>query len=38
MLLYQAYAKVTTFFDQEKFGTAPLLYTDIETFGGRGKK
>ena len=35
LLLYQVYAKITTFFDQEKFGTAPLLYTDIETFGGR---
>ena len=25
--------KATTFFDQEKFGTAPLLYVDVETFG-----
>ena len=31
---YQFYAKITTFFDQEKFGTAPLLYIDVETFGG----
>ena len=23
---FQFYAKITTFFDQEKFGTAPLLY------------
>ena len=34
MLFYQFYAKMTTFFDQEKFGTAPLLYVDIKTFGG----
>ena len=34
MLFYQFYAKITTFFDQEKFGTAPLLYVDVETFGG----
>ena len=34
MLLYQVYAKITTFFYQEKFGTAPLLYVDVETFGG----
>ena len=28
--------KKTTFFDQEKFGIAPLLYVDVEveTFGG----
>ena len=26
VLFYQFYAKITTFFDQEKFGTAPLLY------------
>ena len=25
--------KQTTFFDQEMFGTAPLLYVDVETFG-----
>ena len=29
VLFDQFYAK-TTFFDQEKFSTAPLLYTDIE--------
>ena len=34
-LFYQFYAKITTFFDQEKFGTAPLLYVDVETFGGK---
>ena len=34
VLFYQFYAKITTFFDQEKFGMAPLLYTDVETFGG----
>ena len=34
VLFYQFYAKITTFFDQEKFSTAPLLYDDIETFGG----
>ena len=31
--LYQFYAKITTFFDQEKFSTAPFLYVDVETFG-----
>ena len=30
-MFYEAYAKITTFFDQEKFGTAPLLYYDAET-------
>ena len=34
MLFYQFYAKITTFFDQEKFDTAPLLYVDVEMFGG----
>ena len=34
VLFYQSYAKITTFFYQEKFGTAPLLYVDVETFGG----
>ena len=36
VLFYQFYAKKTTFFDQEKFGIAPLLYVDVEveTFGG----
>ena len=34
VLFYQFYTKITTFFDQEKFGTTPLLHVDIETFGG----
>ena len=34
VLFYQFYAKITTFFDQENFCTGPLLYTDVETFGG----
>ena len=33
VLFYQFYAKITTFFDQERFGMAPLLYVDVETFG-----
>ena len=33
VLFYQFYAKITTFFDQEKFATAPLLYVEFETFG-----
>ena len=35
VLFYHIYAKIylTTFFDQEKFSTAPLLYNDAETFG-----
>ena len=38
MFLYQFYAKMTTFFDQEKCGTAPLLYVDVETFGGNRRE
>ena len=38
VLFYQFNAKITTFFDQEKFGTAPLLYVDVETFGGNWHK
>ena len=34
MLFYQFYAIIATFFDQEKFGTAPLLYIDAQTLGG----
>ena len=34
VMFYQFYAKITTFFDQEIFGLAPLLYVDVETFGG----
>ena len=33
VLFYQFCAKITTFFDQEKFDTAPLLYVDVEMFG-----
>ena len=25
---------MTTFFDQKKFGTAPLFYIHLQTFGG----
>ena len=32
-VFYQVYAKITTFIDQEKFSTAPLLYIDVETVG-----
>ena len=28
----QLYAKITTFFDQDMFGSAPDLYVNIETF------
>ena len=38
VLYYQFYAKITTFFDQEKFGMAPLLYVDVEIFGGKGRE
>ena len=38
VLFCQFYANITTFFDQEKFGTAPLLYVDVETFGGNRRK
>ena len=34
VLFYQFYAKITTFFDKEKFGTASLLYFDVKMFGG----
>ena len=34
VLFYQLYAKITTFFYQETFGTAPLLYVCVETFDG----
>ena len=33
VLFHQYCATITTFFDQEKFGTAPLLYVEVETFG-----
>ena len=32
VLFYQCYDKIATFFDQEKFGMAPLLYVDVEIF------
>ena len=38
VLFYQFYAKITAFFDQEKFGTVPLLYVDVETFGGNWRE
>ena len=38
VLLYQFYAKITTFFDQEKFGTALHLYVDVEPFGGNWRE
>ena len=38
VLFYQFYTKITTFFDQENFGTAPLLYVDVETFGGNWRE
>ena len=31
-MFYQFYAQIATYFDQEKFCTAPLLYVDVETF------
>ena len=34
VLFYQFYSKMTSFFDPEKFGTAPHLYVGVETFGG----
>ena len=33
VLLYQFYAKITTFFNPAKFGMARLLYADVEKFG-----
>ena len=33
VLFYQFCAKKTTFVYQEKFGTAPPLYVDVEMFG-----
>ena len=35
-MCYQFYAKINAFFNQEKYGTAPLLYVDVEMFGGNG--
>ena len=33
VLFYQFNTKIIIFFDQEKFGTAPLIHVDVETFG-----
>ena len=33
VLFYHFYAIITIFCNQEKFGTAPLLYVDVEIFG-----
>ena len=38
VLFYQVYLKIATIFDQEKFGTAPLLYVDVEKFGGNWRE
>ena len=38
VLFYQFCAKITKFFDQEKFGTAPLFYADVKTFGGNWRE
>ena len=37
VLFYQFCAKIA-FFDQEKFGTAPLLSVDVETFGSKWRQ
>ena len=38
VLFYQFCAKITTCFDQEMFGSASLLYIEIETFGGNWRE
>ena len=38
VLFYQFYTKITTFFNQEKFDMAPLLYIDVKTFGGNWRE
>ena len=38
VLFYQFCAQIATFFDQEKFGTAPILSVDVETFGGNWRQ
>ena len=38
VLFYKFYAKITTFFDQEMFGLAQLLYVDVKRFGGNDFK
>ena len=34
VLFYQFYAEITTFFNQEMFGSVPIEDVDVETFGG----
>ena len=38
VLFYQLYAKITTFFDREMFGSALLLYVYVETFRGNWRE
>ena len=38
VLFYPFYAKITKCFDQEKFGTAPLLNVDVKIFGGNWRE
>ena len=38
VLFYQFYARITSFFDEEKFGTAPPLCVDVEKFGGNWRE
>ena len=38
VLFYQFYAKIITFFDQEKFSTALLLYDDVERLAESDEK
>ena len=38
VLFYKFYAKTTTFFVQEKFGMAPLLYIEVKAFGGNWRE
>ena len=35
MLFYQIYTEITTFFDQEMFGSVPIQDVDIEMFDGK---
>ena len=38
VLFYSFYGKITKCFDQEKFGTAPLLNVDVKVFGGNWRE
>ena len=38
VLFYPFCAKITKCFDQEKFGTAPLLNVDVKMFGGNWRE